>query len=344
MVDRSIRVRPAQHHDLVPIAQLMQRQAMRLQSKHTVLHLIPGLEERLLQQLSQSPLVAINEHEVLRGYVLPAVWPLTEQSILHAFLTSRNGIASSLALPNPGDEDSHAVAEALLQALGTYWRSQDTCADLIRWPSHDNWLRPILQAQGFLIDSICAFRPTMPLEHTLAEGAGWIIREVTSTDEEEVVALFREELAYHEELGLFARVSPNALEAFRTKLAACWSGESQHDQATIVLVAETSTGIVAMAQCTRIEVTADDEPGFTQLGSYGCLDNVCVSASARGQGIGRALTQQALLNMQQWQPDGYLLWYSADNPLSSRFWPKRGFTPLWTTYQRLHGEVRYEGR
>jgi hypothetical protein len=149
MVDRSIRVRPAQHHDLVPIAQLMQRQAMRLQSEHAVLHLIPGLEERLLQQLSQRPLVAINEHEVLRGYVLPAVWPLTEQSILHAFLTSRNGIASSLALPNPGDEDSHAVEEALLQALGAYWRSQDTYADLIRWPSHDIGYDPSSRRRAF---------------------------------------------------------------------------------------------------------------------------------------------------------------------------------------------------
>src|SRR6202011_67280 len=117
--------------------------------EQVLLHAQSGLPPHDTREGEPRPLVASNAGGLPRGYVVPGVWTLSEHSLLHAFLTPRNGIARRLILPAPHEDDSHAVVEALLQALNTYWRSQETGADLIRWPSHESWLSPILQAHGF---------------------------------------------------------------------------------------------------------------------------------------------------------------------------------------------------
>jgi GNAT superfamily N-acetyltransferase len=339
-MQQSIRVRPAQDSDIVDTIRLIQMQAMRIERERALPFALQNstyVRERLKQQQSEGrALVAVNERDDVRGYVSPSLWILSEKSILHAFLTERNGIASTLTLPDPREEDARAVAAALFQALTIFWREQGTTGDLIRWPSRDTWLQAILAEHGFLLDSICALRPPTPPEERWMAQFEYVIRAAVPADEEAVVALFQEELAFHEKLGLFGRVSPFAIEAFRAKLAACWSRTDPHVDGTFVLVVEAGMGIVAMAECTLLNITADDEPGFTPPGRYGSIDHMSISVSARGQGIGGALTARALRDMQQWwQPEGYLLWYSADNPLSAPFWNRRGFEPLWTTYQRL---------
>lgn len=110
------------------------------------------------------PLVALDEGGQVRGYVRPSVWQLSLTSILRAFLTLRNGIARTLALPDPAGEDARVVATALLAALSEYWRSHETTGDLIRWPSADPWPEPALAEQGFRLDSVCAMRSLRPFE------------------------------------------------------------------------------------------------------------------------------------------------------------------------------------
>ena len=105
-----------------------------------------------------------------------------------------------------------------------------------------------------------------------------------------------------------------------------------------MLVVEQGREIVAMAENTLLEVSRDDEPGFTPPGRYACIDNVSVREELRGQGIGHLLVQAifAAFAVTSLSLDGYLLWYNPDNPQAGRFWPHLGFVPLWTTYQRLH--------
>jgi GNAT superfamily N-acetyltransferase len=299
------------------------------------------LEETLTAPFDSDdhPLVALDAHGRVRGYVRPSVWQLSLTSILRAFLSLRNGIARTPALPDPSDEDASAVANALLVALTNFWQSQQTTGDLIRWPSADPWLEPVLAEQGFRLDSVCALRSLQPLETgARASLPAFIIRPARPDDEEVLVGLLDEELRYHERYTPFVRSSPIVLDAFRRKLARLWAGASLTEGAPLILVVEQGHQVVAMAENTLLDVSLDDEPGFTPTGRYGCIDNVSVREELRGKGIGRLLVQAIFEAFAATgEPlDGYILWYNPDNPQAGRFWPRMGFVPIWTTYQRLH--------
>ncbi len=282
-----------------------------------------------------APIVALDSDGHMRGYVHPSVWELGANSMLHAFLTPRNGIAETLTLPDPAHEDAIPVAEALLKELSVIWRNHNTTGDLIRWPHSDPWLEPLLLDQGFLLDSICALRLPQPLAPQM-DSAALSIRPAQPADEEALAALFREELEYHEHFVPGARTSPIALEAFHAKLTHLWSGASLQDGAPLVLVVESANKVVAMAENTLLDVSSQDEPGFTPPGRYGCIDNMSVHAEFRGRGVGRQLVQAVFDAFATMQLDGYVLWYNPDNPKAERFWPYLGFQPLWTTYQRSY--------
>ena len=285
------------------------------------------------------PLVVLDANGRVRGYARAGVWELAETSMLRAFLSARNGVARVLALPNPAEADARAVAMALLAALSDGWRGSATTGDLIRWPSADPWLEPLLAEQGFRLDSVCATRSLQPFtEDVRAPSSGFTVRPAQSEDEEVLVRLLEEELRYHEHYTPFVRSSPAVLEAFRRKLARLWTGVSISEGAPLLLVVEQAGEIVAMAENTLLVLGPDDQPGFTPSGHYGCIDNVSVREALRGQGIGRLLVQAVFdaFAATGLSLDGYLLWYNPDNPQAGRFWLHMGFVPLWTTYQRLH--------
>ena len=66
-------------------------------------------EAALREGSQQEALVALDEEDHVRGYARPGVWEIKPTSILRAFLTARNGILSTLTLPDPIDEDAGAV-------------------------------------------------------------------------------------------------------------------------------------------------------------------------------------------------------------------------------------------
>jgi GNAT superfamily N-acetyltransferase len=348
MTIHHIDIRPAEHRDLATVIVLAEQQAQRHSQQNALLpsrHLRAEQMQRLTQQVStHKPLVAVNQEGDVRGYVCPALWPLSEHSLLRAYLTARNGIASMLTLPEPHEEDALAVSEALLHALTSFWRQAHTTGELIRWPSHDTWLIPLLSTHGFVLDSMCALctLPWRALE-VAQVSPSYLIRSMAPADVERVVALFEEELRYHVQHGLFASVTPALLSAFRAKVERSLNPPEEPGVRPLVLVAheaETPSGIVAMLVAEPLHIRAEDEPSLTRPGDYVCIDHLCVAEHARGQGLGRALTQMAMMILQREQERGYLAWYSAGNPLSSRFWPHMGFVPLWSTYQRC----RIEGR
>lgn len=287
----------------------------------------------------EQPLVALDANGRVRGFARPDVWELAETSMLRAFLSARNGVAGHLALPDPAEEDAPVVAAALLVALSDSWRSRRTTGDLIRWPSADFWLEPILAERGFWLDSVCATRSLHPLDEAgRALSSPFVARPAQPEDEEVLVGLLQEELHYHERYTPFVRSSHEVLKAFRGKLACLWKGASLEEGAPLMLVVEQAGEIVAMVENTLLVLGSDDEPGFTPAGRYGCIDNVSVREERRGQGIGRLLVQASFeaFAATSLSLDGYILWYNPDNPQAGRFWPHMGFQPLWTTYQRLH--------
>lgn len=290
------------------------------------------------RESGEQPLVALDANRRVRGYAKPGVWELSENSILRAFLSARNGVARVLVFPDPADEDAPVVARALLVALSDIWRNNHSTGDLIRWPSTDSWLEPLLMEEGFRLDSVCALHPLPPLvlsQHSHLRQCH--IHLARPEDEEALVGLFEEELRYHEYYTPFVRSSPEVLAAFRRKLTRLWKGASLEEGAPLMFVAERSGEVVAMAENTLLILSSDDEPGFTPPGRYGCIDNVSVREELREQGIGRLLVQAIFdaFAATGLQLDGYILWYNPDNPQAGHFWPHLGFQPLWTTYQRL---------
>ena len=303
---------------------------------HTHTQIEAALQEHAASDLPPQVALAADGH--VRGYVRPGIWELPEQSILRAFLSARNGVAHHLALPPPEAPDAQQVATALFSALSEGWRAYDTTGDLIRWPSTDPWFESALFAQGFQVDSICAaYTPPLNKRRQSAPSS-FVTRPATPADETALVTLFEEELRAHESYTPFVRSNPTVLAAFRKKLTRLWAGKSLEDGAPLILVVEREGEIVAMAENTLLDLSPDDEPGFTPPGRYGCIDNVSVQKGWRRHGIGRWLVQAVFdaFAATGLALDGYLLWYNPDNPLAGTFWPRMGFLPLWTTYQRLH--------
>jgi GNAT superfamily N-acetyltransferase len=283
--------------------------------------------------------VALDESGLVRGFARGATWELDETSILLSFLTRRNGVAPLLTLPNPADEDAREVVDALFAKLDTFWRAAGTTGDLVRWPSGDTWLVESLAQRRFALDSICAWRPLQPaFIARRALAGGQRIRLARPEDEKELVALFDEELRFHEQYTAFVHASPNVLQAFQRKLARAWRQEGARLGEPFVLVVEQEGRVIGMAENSLIEVTADEEPGYTPVGHYCCIDNMSVRRDVRGQGLGHALLQgiAEIIRPLQHALNGYVLWYNPDNPTAARFWTRQGFQALWITYQRLN--------
>nr|WP_281276411.1 GNAT family N-acetyltransferase [Dictyobacter kobayashii] len=112
----------------------------------------------------------------------------------------------------------------------------------------------------------------------------------------------------------------------------------------MVVVIERDGQIVAMSENELYMIDAEDEdgPDFMLPGRYGHINNMGVRQDLRGQGFGRLLVQATFDAFAHMHLDGYILWFNPANPLSSPFWPRMGFQPLWRTYQRHYPE-RSEG-
>jgi len=335
----AITVADMQPHGLPTVVELLCVQQQRQATLDPRLR-APQTREALgnkFSSLAQGAFVALDQEGKLRGAAFAALWELTPKSTLLAFLTPRSGTAQLLTLPHPQEEDAEAVVSALLTELSPRWDRLSTTGDLIRWPSSDGWIERVLLTHTFLLDSVCALHPPGSLRAELrAIPTSVRIREARSTDEAAILQLYEEELRYHKDCIPFARISPGALAGFRAKLAFLWEARALLLGAPLVLVAEQHGQVVGMAETTLLDVAEEDEPGFTPPGRYGCIDNLCVGEQARGQGIGRSLVQAVFEVFATFSLSGYVLWYNPGNSLASAFWPRLGFVPLWTTYQRLH--------
>jgi GNAT superfamily N-acetyltransferase len=336
-------VAPMNEEQLPLVVDLLLAQEARHRERDPRLRVVRSREQitaRLIDQLARGEpaLVALNQERQVRGFASPAVWELGETSMLRAFLPERAGVTRELALADPQEGDASRALGALLMALSAWWQAQGTTGELIRWPAADQWLVARLAAHGLPLDSVCAMRVfEPPIESIYLPTAPCEIRPARPSDDATLVDLFAEELIYHERCTPFVRCNAAVLAAFRRKLARLWVGAGLEAGAPLVLVAEQAGEVVGMAETTLLDISPDDEPGFTSPGRYGCIDNVSVGEPWRGQGIGKLLVQAvndafAALPLHL---DGWLLWYNPDNSLASRFWSRQGFVPLWLTYQRL---------
>jgi GNAT superfamily N-acetyltransferase len=97
-----------------------------------------------------------------------------------------------------------------------------------------------------------------------------------------------------------------------------------------------------MMQCWVTE----SEPGSwtairVPVGRWGYVNCLSVLPAERGTGIGRALAAVAHKELHRLGAIGTFLYYHPSNALSSVFWARQGYRPLWITWEvRPAGALR----
>lgn len=238
-------------------------------------------------------------------------------------------------------EDSGPGIDALLVA----WRrlmdhtgvpdADSSC--VVTWPSRDAEGSGALLAHGFQPLSVFAMRQRA--RGTAAPGAptpqGLVIRPVTPRDMETVVSISLAELAYSALVG-GTIMRPDAADI---KRAAMRYRIAQGDPAWL---AERDGVPVALAECWLTDADPRSPRRFpVPPGRWGFVNTLSVLPGARGGGVGQAMMALAHRELHAEGAVGTYLYYNPPNPLSSVFWPRQGYRPLWTIWEtRPAGALR----
>lgn len=223
-----------------------------------------------------------------------------------------------------------AASGPALHALIQKWRplihskEQDSSATVM-WPSRDAEAARVLLDHGFAPLCVLAVRDALPVERV--ETVDVIVRPATEDDLDDLVRLALAETAYS------AMVGGTVLrpEAARIKRETIGTHLRQGD---LVLVAERGGVAVGLAECWLNESV----PGSwaeTRLphGRWGYVNCLSVVADARGAGVGRALMSAAHHELRTAGAERMFLYFNPPNPLSSVFWARQGYRPLWTIWE-----------
>ncbi|KOV80778.1 GNAT family N-acetyltransferase [Nocardia sp. NRRL S-836] len=200
---------------------------------------------------------------------------------------------------------------------------EDT-ACVVHWPSRDTVAARAFLDHGLVPLSVLGVRLRTPHPHvprTLT------IRRATPNDLESVLALSLAELEYSSLVGSTI-VRPEAPALKRRALAERLAGASP------IWLAERDGIAVGLAECAIVS----SEPGTAAAhrlprGRWGYVNCVSVLPGARGTGVGRQLVAHAHQELHRMGTVGTYLYYNPPNPLSSVFWPRQGYRPLWTVWE-----------
>lgn len=207
--------------------------------------------------------------------------------------------------------------------LDTQEIGEDT-ACVVHWPSRDAQATRAFLDHGLVPLSVLGVRlktPPARLPRTLT------IRRATPADLETVVELSLVELEYSALVGSTV-VRPDAAAMKRRTVA------ERLSLASPIYLAERDGIAVALAECAIVM----SEPGTRAAlrlprGRWGYVNCVSVLPGARGTGIGQQLVAYAHQELHRMGAVGTYLYYNPPNPLSSVFWPRQGYRPLWTVWE-----------
>ncbi|MDT8915035.1 GNAT family N-acetyltransferase [Amycolatopsis sp. PS_44_ISF1] len=91
---------------------------------------------------------------------------------------------------------------------------------------------------------------------------------------------------------------------------------------------------VALAQCDWVDSAEGTEAAeLLPAGRWGYVNTVVTAAGHRGRGLGRALMARAHRELLGAGATATYLYYNPTNPLSSVFWARQGYRPLWTSWE-----------
>ncbi|MEU7480594.1 GNAT family N-acetyltransferase [Lentzea sp. NPDC042327] len=217
--------------------------------------------------------------------------------------------------------------DALLTRFRRYLDEVDIGEDtacVVHWPSRDTVAARAFLDHGMVPLSVLGVRLRTPHPHFPRTVA---IRRATPGDLDGVVELSLAELRYSSLVGSTI-VRPEAPALKRRALA------ERLNNASPIWLAERDGVAVALAECAVVA----SEPGTAAAqrlprGRWGYVNCVSVLPGARGTGIGQQLVAHVHQELHRLGTVGTYLYYNPPNPLSSVFWPRQGYRPLWTVWE-----------
>ncbi|HET9139645.1 GNAT family N-acetyltransferase [Actinophytocola sp.] len=206
-------------------------------------------------------------------------------------------------------------------------------ACVVTWPTRDAEATRALLDHGFVPLSSIAVR-TGAGSPPAGPAAG-SVRRAGLADAEAVLRLELAELEYSALVGGAIR-RPGSTEIKRASVARHLANDDP------IWLAERSGVAVGMAHCWLSE----SEPGSWSAirlppGRWGYVNCLSVLPAERGGGVGQELMAVAHRELDGAGTVGTFLYYHPSNPLSSVFWARQGYRPLWTTWEiRPAGALR----
>jgi GNAT superfamily N-acetyltransferase len=239
--------------------------------------------------------------------------------------------------PGPG---LHALLGAWRRLMDRTGAPDADSACVVTWPSRDAEGSGALLAHGFVPLSVLAVRrvgwPADGVDLPAASvPAGLTIRRAEGYDLDVVVQLALAELAYSAMVGS-TLVRPDAQRLKRAAL------RHRIDNGDPVWLVERDGVPIGLAECWLTDSTPGARYRFpVPSGRWGYVNTVSVLPGARDTGVGRALMSLVHRELYRAGVAGTYLYYNPPNPLSSVFWPRQGYRPLWTIWEtRPAGALR----
>ncbi|SNR85271.1 L-amino acid N-acyltransferase YncA [Haloechinothrix alba] len=271
----------------------------------------------------------------VRGNAYRAVHgPLSMESLWHTRVTWE----LSPLIGDSGAAGMHAVLAAYARWLGPMPEDQPRgeTTVLLGWPSRDVAASAVLRRHGFTAGTVLAVRH--------AEGAGEVragsaadapagpgsplvtVRHASVTDIDALIALELTELRYSRAV-LGQQMRTEAAELVGAAL------RGTLDAGEPVFVAEDAGQVVGMTRAGWSSPETNTSIAHRlPAGTWARVDTLSVAPEARGCGVGQRLMSVAHAELVTAGVRGSYLYYDTANPLSSVFWPKQGYRPLWTLW------------
>ncbi len=226
--------------------------------------------------------------------------------------------------PGPG---LHALLGGWRRLMDSVARPDDDSACVVTWPSRDAAGSDVLLRHGFVPLSVQAVRRPASTVVASEPPDGLVIRKATTGDVEIAVQLALAEMSYSSMVG-GAIVRPDAADIKRSAL------RYRIGNSDPVWLVERDGVAIGLAECW----VTDSNPGARHrfpvpTGRWGYVNAVSVLPGARGAGVGRTLMARVHQELYRAGVTGTYLYYNPPNPLSSVFWPRQGYRPLWTIWE-----------
>ncbi len=223
-----------------------------------------------------------------------------------------------------------------LAGLLTAWRDhltavlaagdEDTAA-VVSWPSRDVGGVKALLRHGFAPLGVLAARPARPADsggHPPPDGVR--IRRAGPGDEETVARLGLETVRYDAHFGGVIE-RPTTLSALRRDAAAQLAAPEPW-----IWLAERDGEPIGLLTAERPDAAGWVAP-MVRAAPAAYVPVLFVLPGRRGGGVGAALVGRAHAEMAAAGVAVSLLHYEQTNPLSTPFWGRQGYRPLWTSWE-----------